>query len=69
VVSNADPSLSLAELESHKEEREKTEANFTMVTRDSNGREFCYEDEQIKINISTPVGDHDPWIMINWKQR
>lgn len=59
VVSNTDPSLSLAELESHKEEREKTEANFTIVTRDSNGRECYNEDDQIKINISTSVGDHD----------
>ena len=59
VVSNTDPSLSLAELESHIEEREKTEENFTIVTRDSNGRECYYEDDQIKINISTSVGDHD----------
>ena len=59
VVSNADPSLSLAELESHKEEREKTEANFTIVTRDSSGGECYYKDDQIKINISTSVGDHD----------
>lgn len=59
VVSNTDTSLSLAELESHKEEWEKTEANFTIVTRDSNERECYYEDDQIKINISTLVGDHD----------
>ena len=59
VVSNTDTSLSLAELESHKEEWEKTKANFTIVTRDSNERECYYEDDQIKINISTLVGDHD----------
>lgn len=59
VVSNTDPSLSLAEWECHKEEREKIEANITIVTRDSNGRECYYENDQIKINISTSVGDHD----------
>ena len=57
VVSDTDPSLSLAEMASLKDVREKTETNFTIVTRDSD-EEQCYQEEDvIKLNILNPAGD------------
>ena len=57
VVSDTDPSLSLAEVASLKDVREKTETNFTIVTRNSDG-EHCYQEEDvIKVNILNPAGD------------
>ena len=57
VVSDTDPSLSLAEVASLKDVREKTETNFTIVTRNSD-EEQCYQEEDvITVNILNPTGD------------
>ena len=57
VVSDTDPSLSLAEVASLKDVREKTETNFTIVTRNSD-EEQCYQEKDVIIvNILNPAGD------------
>ena len=57
VVSDTDPSLSLAEVASLKDVREKTETNFTIVTQNSD-EEQCYQEEDVIIvNILNPAGD------------
>ena len=57
VVSNTDPLLSLAEVDNQELVREKTVANFIIVTRDSSGKQRYHEDDQVKVNIITPAGD------------
>ena len=57
VVSDTDPSLSLAEVESLKDVREKTETNFTIVTQNSEGEQCYHEKDAIKVNILSPAGD------------
>ena len=57
VVSDTDPSLSLAEVASLKDVREKTETNFTIVTRNSDGQQCYYEEDVVKVNILNPAGD------------
>ena len=57
VVSNTDPFLSLAEVDNQEVVREKTVANFIIVTRDSGGKQCYHEDDQVKVNIITPAGD------------
>ena len=57
VVSDTDPSLSLAEVASLKNLREKTETNFTIVTRNSDGEQCYQEKDVIKVNILNPEGD------------
>ena len=37
--------------------REKTIANFIIVTRDSGGKQCYHEDDQVKVNIITPAND------------
>ena len=57
VVSDTDPSLSLAEVARLKDVRAQTETNFSIVTRNSDG-EQCYQKEDvIKVNILNPAGD------------
>ena len=57
IVSDTDPSLSLAEMASLKNIKEKTETNFTIVTRNSD-EELCYHEEDvIKVNILNPADD------------
>ena len=57
IVSDTDPSLSLAERASLKNVKEKTETNFTIVTRNSD-EELCYHEEDVvKVNILSPAGD------------
>ena len=58
VVGNTDASTSTAEGQSQEEEvKEKTETNFTIVTRDSDGLQ-CYEEhDQVKVDILSPAGD------------
>ena len=57
VVSDTDPSLSLAEVASLKDVREKSETNFTIVTRNSD-EEQCYQVEDvIVVNILNPEDD------------
>ena len=57
VVSNTDPLLSLAEVDNQELVREKTVANFIIVTRDSGGKQCYHEDDQVKVNIITPADD------------
>ena len=57
VVINTDPFLSLAEVDNQELVREKTVANFIIVTRDSGGKQCYHEDDQVKVNIITPAGD------------
>ena len=57
VVSNTDPLLSLAEVDNQELVREKTVANFSIVTRDSDGKQCYHEDDQVKVNILTPAND------------
>ena len=57
VVSDTDPSQSLAEVASLKNVREKTETNFTIVTRNSDGEQCYHEKDVIKVSILSPAGD------------
>ena len=57
VVSNTDSLLSLTEVDNQELVREKTVANFIIVTRDSDGMQCFHEGDQVKVNISTPQGD------------
>ena len=57
VVSDTDPTLSLAEVASLKDVREKMETNFTIVTRNSDGEQCYHEEDVIKVNILSPAGD------------
>ena len=57
VVSDTAPSLSLAEVASLKDVQEKTETNFTIVTRNSDGEQCYHEEDVIKVNILNPAGD------------
>ena len=57
VVSNTDPSMSLAERQSAKEVMQGKETYFTIVTRDSDGLQGYYESDVIKVHILTPAGD------------
>ena len=57
VVSDTDPSLSLAEVASLKDVREKTETNFAIVTRNSNGKQCYQEEDVITVNILNLAGD------------
>ena len=57
VVSNTDPFLSLAEVDNQELVREKTVANFIIVTRDSDAKQCYHEDDQVKVNILTPADD------------
>ena len=57
VVSNTDPLLSLAEVDNQELVKEKTVANFIIVTRDSGGKQCYHEDDQVKVNIITPADD------------
>ena len=56
VVSDTYPSLSLAEVASLKDVREKTETNFTIVTRNSDGEQCYHEKDVIKVSILSPAG-------------
>ena len=56
VVSDTDPSVSLAEVASLEDARGKKETNFTIVTRNSDG-EQCYQEKDVtKGNILNHAG-------------
>ena len=57
VVSNTDPLLSLAEVDNQELVKEKTVANFIIVTRDSDGKQCYHEDDEVKVIIITPAHD------------
>ena len=56
-VSDTAPSLSLAEVASLIDLQEKTETNFTIVTRNSDGEQCYHEEDVIKVNLLSPAGD------------
>ena len=55
LVTRTDPSMCLAE--GHDSETGK-ESKFVVITRDSEGLQCYQEDDQIKVDILTPEGDH-----------
>ena len=57
VVSNTDPSMSLAERLSEKQVMEGKETILTILTRDSDGLQCYHESDDIKVRILTPEGD------------
>ena len=57
VVSNTNPSMSLAKEESEKEVMQGNETNYTIVTRDSDGLQCYQENDDIKVHILTQAGD------------
>ena len=57
VVSDTDPSLSLAEVASLKDVSEKTEKKFTIVTRNSDEQQCYHAEDVIKVDILNPAGD------------
>ena len=54
-ATKTDPSTCL--IEGHDSE-ERKESNFVIVTRDAEGLQCYQEDDQIKVDILTPEGDH-----------
>ena len=56
VVIDTYPLLSLAEVASLKDVTEKTETNFTIVTRNSDGEQCYHERDVIKVSILSPAG-------------
>ena len=57
VVSNTDPSMSLAEKQSEEDLLEGKETDFTIVTIDSDGLQGYQESDVIKVHILRPAGD------------
>ena len=57
VVSNTDPSMSLAERQSENEVMEGKETYFSIVTRDSDGLQGYHKSDDIKVRILTAAGD------------
>ena len=57
VVSNTDPSMSLAKKQSEEEVMEGKETNFTIGTRDSDRLQGYQESDAIKVQILTRAGD------------
>ena len=55
LVTRTDPSMCLTEY--HDSETGK-ESKFVVVTRDSEGLQCYQQDDQIKVDILTPEGDH-----------
>ena len=54
-----DHSQSVAEGKSLKEAEQRAEANFTVTTRDSEGKQFYSEQEQVTVTISSPTGEEE----------
>ena len=67
VVSNTNPSMSLAKGESEKEVMQWKETNYTIVTRDSDGLQCYQENDDVKIHILTPAGDQVKTVMKDTK--
>ena len=57
-----DHSQSVAEGKSLKEAEQGAEANFTVTTRDSEGKQFYSEQEQVTVTISSPTGEEEKQI-------
>ena len=56
---NTDHSKSQAEGKGLKEAEQGAEANFTVTTRDSEGKQFYSEREQVNVTISSPTGEEE----------
>ena len=56
VVTQTDPSMCLAE--GHDSEKSKESNVVVVVTRDSEGLQCYKQDDQIKVNVLSPEGDH-----------
>ena len=69
VVSNTNPSMSLAKRESEKEVMQRNETNYTIVTRDSDGLQCYQENDDIKVHILTQAGDQVKTDMKDTKDR
>ena len=54
-----DHSQSVAEGKSLKEAEQGAKANFTVTTRDSEGKQFYSEQEQVTVTISSPTGEEE----------
>ena len=54
-----DHSQSVAEGKGLKEAEQGAEANFTVTTRDSEGKQFYSEQEQVTVTISSPTGEEE----------
>ena len=54
-----DHSHSVAEGKGLKEAEQGAEANFTVTTRDSEGKQFYSEQEQVTVTISSPTGEEE----------
>lgn len=57
VVTKTDPSKCSAEGQDSKEVKERKEAYFVIVTKDSDGLQCYQQREKIKVDILTPEGD------------
>ena len=57
VVSEADPIMTLVNMENHKEKIEKMVTNFTIATRNSDGEQCYHAEDEVEVNILTPAGD------------
>ncbi|XP_068727395.1 E3 ubiquitin-protein ligase TRIM71-like [Montipora capricornis] len=57
VVTKTDPSKCLAEGQDSKEEKERKETYFVIVTKDFEGFQCYQQDDKIKVDILTPEGD------------
>ncbi|XP_068676502.1 E3 ubiquitin-protein ligase TRIM71-like [Montipora foliosa] len=57
VVTKTDPSKCLAEGQDSKEVKERKETCFVIVTKDSEGFQCYQQDDEIKVDVSTPEGD------------
>ena len=54
-----DHSQSVAEGKGLKEAEQGAEANFTVITRDSEGKQFYSEQEQVTVTIISPTGEEE----------
>ena len=55
----SDNSQSVAEGKGLKEAEQGVETNFTVTTRDSEGKQFYSEQEQVTVTISSPTGEEE----------
>ena len=59
ISSYTDPSQSLAEGKGLKEVELGAETNFTVTTRDSEGNQFYYEQDQVTVKICSSTGENE----------
>ena len=59
IANHTDPSQSLAKGKGLKEAELGTETNFTITTRDLEGKQFYDEQDQVTVKIRSPTGEDD----------